>query len=26
MLAVAEHGNPRAVLEAADINRVAQQG
>ena len=23
MLAVAEHGNPKAVLEAADINRVA---
>lgn len=25
MLAVAERGNPRAVLEAADINRVAQE-
>lgn len=24
MLAVAEHGNPRAVLEAADINRVGR--
>ena len=24
MLAVAEHGNPKAVLEAADINRVAR--